>query len=66
MMRDIESARAYAFSEMGRNPEPYIEQAQQLLDERKQLELRYRHRFADQNWDIKIIGDMPEQIMNCG
>lgn len=65
MKRDIENARTYASSEIERNPEPYIEQARQLLDQEKQLELRYRHRFADQDWDIEIIGDMPDQIGLC-
>lgn len=65
MMRDIENARAYAERELEYNPEPYLEQAHQQWNERQQIELRYRHRFADQDWDIEIIGTMPEQIGMC-
>lgn len=65
MHRDIENARAYATTEIERNPAPYIKQAVELWHERQQLEMRYRHRFADQEWNIEIIGDMPEQIGMC-
>jgi hypothetical protein len=65
MHRDIENANIYASEMLERNPAPYLERAKQSLADRQQLELRYRHRFADQNWDIQIIGDMPEQIGMC-
>jgi len=42
-----------------------IKRGKQAIESELILEKTYRHRFDNSDWNIEIIGDMPEQIGMC-
>jgi hypothetical protein len=66
MKREIESAVAYAQNELRENPNhPALAAARESIVRRIEDEKNYRKSRARCNWQIDIIGDMPDQIGMC-
>jgi hypothetical protein len=65
MQRDVETARAYATSELRENPSPHLSAARNALKRLLGEEQKYRNSRARSDWRIDIIGIMPTQIGMC-
>lgn len=64
MAADVEAARAYACNELLNNPD-LVELGRKSLELRAEDEKQYRRARGDSEWQIEIIGSMPEQIGMC-
>lgn len=58
----ISGAQAHASSH---TRDEIIERGKKAIEFDQKLEKKYRNRFNDSDWNIEIIGDMPEQIGMC-
>lgn len=65
MSADVESARLYAQNELLTNREDVLRIGAESLKHTQSTELKYREQRAKTEWDIAVIGEMPEQIGMC-
>lgn len=65
MIADVDAAKRYAQHRMIEDPEQAAVIGRRALDIELKSEVKYRDRFANNAWDIQIIGEMPEQIGMC-
>ena len=64
MSADVSAARAYARNELLNNPS-LVELGRKSLNLAAMHEKQYRAARGNSEWQIEIIGDMPEQIGMC-
>lgn len=65
MAADVDAAKHYAQHRIIEDPEQATAIGRRALNIELNSEIKYRGRFANNTWDIQIIGEMPEQIGMC-
>ena len=65
MSADVEAARMFAKNELINNREHAMKVGVKSIQCDHSVEMKYRNRYSGNDWNITIIGEMPEQIGMC-